>query len=206
MAKLEVETSRALELAERLDRFVVERYDGSWAAFRQRDKYGFDRKTTERWHDPDTPTPPSTAALMLIAKEDGLDLNWLLLGEGTMYRAKPGTDTSGIPARVRELLVAEFVRSRRVSRAVIEECFTDTGTLWSAISAMASQMVDSALALRRDPHMDRVHARRIIDHEWRRRLKRRRISEDLADITNMLAFMEEHGGPVRPRRKRRRKT
>ena len=117
-----------------------------------------------------------------------------------MMRARGGSDAP-LPERIHETLVTEFARTRRVSRAVIEEWFTNAETLWAAVSALASRMVDTALALRRDRRTTLKQAHAMIAHAWQRHLRPRRMSEELADITNWLAFLEENSRL--PQRRRR---
>lgn len=66
---------------------------------------GMAASTTTGWFGV-PPTPPDTVSLVLLAQQKNLNLNWLLLGEGTQLR---GIHAPDVWPRLRETIVAELV-------------------------------------------------------------------------------------------------
>jgi hypothetical protein len=66
---------------------------------------GLAASTTTGWFGV-PPTPPDTVSLVRLAEVKNLNLNWLLLGEGTQLR---GIQAPDVWPRLRETLIAELV-------------------------------------------------------------------------------------------------
>ena len=65
-------------ISRRLRHFVQQRY-GSWAGFEKR--FGVPRTTRLAWSRREQPSVPDVPQLLRLARETGINLNWLLLGE-----------------------------------------------------------------------------------------------------------------------------
>jgi len=119
----------AQKISDRLRRFVNDHYPNR----NQMNKdVGLPHSTTAGWFGV-PPTPPDTVSLVQLAQEKNLNLNWLLLGEGTQLR---GIEAADVWPRLREMLVAELV-SHGATREEAEERVESDQQLFHRILADA---------------------------------------------------------------------
>jgi hypothetical protein len=96
---------------------------------------GLPASTTTGWFGV-PPTPPDTVSLVLLAQEKNLNLNWLLLGEGTQLR---GIHAPDVWPRLRETIVAELV-SHGAQKAEAEDLVESDDQLFHRILADALEL------------------------------------------------------------------
>jgi len=96
MAKRTVGLTERRAIRDRLRLVVKARYEGNLAEFGRR--YAVAHGTLVAWFT-DRPTPPSTPVLVELAQRDrdGVDLHWLLLGEGQPFRPPRFQRLKGAP-------------------------------------------------------------------------------------------------------------
>ena len=108
MPKSKATPRDAKSIRDRLKAFAV-RY-GSWAEFLRRLKVP--RTTGIAWSRLDRPGVPEVPFMLRLAREANVNLNWLLLGEGSVLRERPADDPA---ERVKAALEAELKQSEDAS-------------------------------------------------------------------------------------------
>jgi transcriptional regulator with XRE-family HTH domain len=118
-----LDVARAISV--RLRAYVKSEYE---TLFELREALGLPKSTLQGWLSRSAPRVPDTAALLALAKEARISLNWLLLGVGPeqLGAALPTVEAE---AALRMNLVAE-VRSRGVSEWVAEKLIPDARTVY----------------------------------------------------------------------------
>ena len=111
-----VSKADALAIGRRLNDFVHSRYD-TWRQFDN--KFSVPRTTRLGWINQSNPTVPQIAYLIRLAREENLNFNWLLLGEGPEVRIEEAEDES--PEEVVSAIIkAELRQSEDVDDEVFE--------------------------------------------------------------------------------------
>lgn len=115
----------AKAISARLRGYVKSEYE---TLFELREALGLPKSTLQGWLSRAAPRVPDTAALLGLAKEARISLNWLLLDVGP-ERLGAGLPTVEAEAALRMNLVAE-VRSRGVSEWLAEKLIPDARTVY----------------------------------------------------------------------------
>ena len=104
----------ALRVRRRLSDFIHDRH-GSLAAFGRR---GWSLSTVKKWLAGE-PSTPDVAALVRLAKEENLSIDWLLTGRGPMLW-EDSASPEDLPGQYRARVVAELKPNAGVGGEVVD--------------------------------------------------------------------------------------
>jgi len=120
-----VPDAEARAISARLRRYIKEEFE---TFFEMREALDLPKSTLQGWLSKSDPRVPDTAALLLLARDARISLNWLLLADGPekLGAALPTVDAE---VAIRMNIIAE-VRSRGVSEWVAEKLVPDARTVY----------------------------------------------------------------------------
>lgn len=127
MAQRPYPVGPARDLKDRLRQLVKSDAVGGWPKLAERLRVT--RSTLTPWQHHRKPTVPGTPALLQLAKEFNLDLNWLLLGEGQMFRGL-AAPTGSTATELRRAVVAEVAAAEGADASEVDLIISSAETLF----------------------------------------------------------------------------